>query len=87
MLLIIEVENCEILNKSVYNNYYFKIPLTIDGCDVVFIKHDDITYCEVSLGKIIDGVYIVKYYINIEPDENENIYIETSELSDKNLWT
>lgn len=81
---------CEKIKEiSVYNLNYYKLPLTIKGCNVIEeICHEDYNYFEDSIGIIIEGKYKRKYYTNIERktyiSENDDIVEIDEEKLDEN---
>lgn len=89
MKVNINIKSCERLERSVYNSNYYKLPFTVNGCDVVHeLRGGDEEVAYIALGVITaKEEFVIEYYLNSE-DMNMNVFIfDSDHLSEKNLWT
>ena len=59
MIVKVSIKDCEYLKEiSCYNSNYYKLPFTINSCDVVLVNcNEDYNSMDYELGDIIDGQF------------------------------
>jgi len=77
-----------IKEKSFYNNNYYKLPININDCNILFGKSDDDYLTVWSLGKFVDMKFEVNCYLGESSIYNPKIeeYIDLSEANEEMIW-
>ncbi len=84
----IKKEDCEHLQSiSSYNNNYYKLPVSILGCNIIYEDYDNLSedFNGNKLGILTNGKFEEKLYIH-QPDCDKEFLIDLEELSVTNSW-
>jgi len=80
-----------IANLSRYNFNLYKLPITVDGCDVVLdergVSEDFGNY---AIGRVEYYKFVPVYYLNVEEiffSLNETLVIDSEIMTTENTWT
>ena len=77
-----------LVDLSVYNNNYYKLPESICGCNILFEKFDGAdSFVNCQLGVLEDGEFVHQWWVNQEPYQDEHYIIHTDKLGVENLFT
>lgn len=88
MKIEVQISDCRHIPKSYYNNNWYYLPFTIEGCNVIHEEYDGAEELEeYSIGVMEDGEYIAKYYMWVDDILCDSFIIDTNELNLKNIYT
>jgi hypothetical protein len=82
-------KNCEHLKDiSYYNNNYYHLPFSVNGCNILFEYYDGgEVFCGSSVGVMISyGKYEPKYWLHTS-DGDECFIFDSESMKDHNEWT
>jgi len=91
MILRIDIGNCEHLkNISCYNNNYYKLPLDIDECNIVYEKcNEDYNSYMYLLGNEEEGKFGIdnaKEYYSADNHNDECLGVLVFDSKLKHVW-
>ena len=93
MEIEIDKDHCIKLSKSSYNNFYWRIPFRIEGCDVIQQEFTDgeKIWQGGKLGTLDEkGNFIVEFYLHMTEEVdgfNETLELNTEDIDKQNRWT
>ena len=88
MELKILVEDLKrIVEISKYNHNYYKLPLNINGCNVLYGKSDDDVTTLWALGKLVDEEFQHNCWLGESCVLDCPEYIDLKEANQEMIWT
>ncbi len=84
-----DLMNMRIDEKSFYNHNYYRIPMKINDCDVLFGKSDDDYTTLWALGKFVNDEFQVNCWLGESYIYDFKIpeYIDLSQANEAMIWT
>jgi len=89
MELKIMVKDLEYIPEiSGYNHNYYKLPIPINGCDILLSESDDDYLTLWSLGKFVDGKFIRNCWLGESSIYNsiDDEYINLLNANEEMIW-
>ena len=82
MLIKIKKSECSLF----YNNNFHKLPFSVNGFDILLEKFDGgDNFCGNSIGNIVDGKFVVKFYLNCD-FEQDYFILDSTKIDNQNFW-
>ena len=84
MIVKVLIKDCEHLKEiSCYNSNYYKLPFTINSCDVILVNcNEDYNSMDYELGQVIEGKFEQRFIFACDytADECDEVIIIDSNL-------
>lgn len=88
MKISIDIERLERIKAiSYYNHNYFKLPFSVNGCNVLYQHYSlEEEFAGYSIGILAGDNFSPKFWLHT-PDENDTVVFDSNCIEDHNKWT